>query len=161
MAKVQLKNIKKVYPLRDDQKKNKKSDTSQKKSNLEITKDGVVAVQEFSIDIKDKEDLIDTLLETLESYEDENYENVAIIVKGKKELKEIAPELKKFTKILSFDREDLIYRGGRVIIPSYYAKGLEFDGVIVVNLDDETDSLVKYIMCTRALHRLNVINFKK
>ena len=104
---------------------------------------------------------LDTLLETLESYEDENYENVAIIVKGKKELKEIAPELKKFTKILSFDREDLIYRGGRVIIPSYYAKGLEFDGVIVVNLDDETDSLVKYIMCTRALHRLNVINFKK
>ena len=58
MAKVQLKNIKKVYPLRDDQKKNKKSDTSQKKSNLEITKDGVVAVQEFSIDIKDKEFIV-------------------------------------------------------------------------------------------------------
>ena len=124
-----------------------------------FVREGKYDVEE--IDIKDKEDLIDTLLETLESYEDENYENVAIIVKGKKELKEIAPELKKFTKILSFDREDLIYRGGRVIIPSYYAKGLEFDGVIVVNLDDETDSLVKYIMCTRALHRLNVINFKK
>ena len=58
MARVQLKNIKKVYPLRDDQKKNKKSDTSQKKSNLEITKDGVVAVQEFSIDIKDKEFIV-------------------------------------------------------------------------------------------------------
>ena len=58
MAKLQLKNIKKVYPLRDDQKKNKKSDTSQKKSNLEITKDGVVAVQEFSIDIKDKEFIV-------------------------------------------------------------------------------------------------------
>lgn len=113
------------------------------------------------VKVNDKEDLIDTLLETLEAYDDENYENIAIIVKGKEELKEIAPELKKYTKILSFDREDLIYRGGRVIIPSYYAKGLEFDGVIVVNLDNETDSLVKYIMCTRALHRLKVINFEE
>ncbi len=110
--------------------------------------------------VNDKEDLIDTLLETLEAYEDENYENVAIIVKGKEELKEIAPELKQFTKILSFDREDLIYRGGRVIIPSCYAKGLEFDGVIVVNLDNDTDNLVKYIMCTRALHRLKVIDLE-
>lgn len=110
--------------------------------------------------LEDKDDLIDTLLETLEAYDDENYENVAIIVKGKEELKEIAPELKKFTKILSFDREDLIYRGGRVIIPSYYAKGLEFDGVIVVDFDNNTDELVKYIMCTRALHRLDVIDFK-
>lgn len=124
-----------------------------------FVREGKYDVEE--IKVKDKEDLIDTLLETLESYEDENYENIAIIVKGKKELKEIAPELKKFTKILSFDREDLIYRGGRVIIPSYYAKGLEFDGVIVVNLDDETDSLVKYIMCTRALHRLNIIDFEE
>ena len=109
--------------------------------------------------VEDKEDLIDTLLEALEAYDDENYENVAIIVKGKEELKEIAPELKKFTKILSFDREDLIYRGGKVIIPSYYAKGLEFDGVIVVDFNKNTEDLVKYIMCTRALHRLNVIEY--
>ena len=124
-----------------------------------FVREGKYDVEE--VKVNDKEDLIDTLLETLESYEDDNYENVAIIVKGKEELKEIAPELKKFTKILSFDREDLIYKGGRVIIPSYYAKGLEFDGVIVVNLDDDTDNLVKYIMCTRALHRLNVVDLKK
>ena len=123
-----------------------------------FVREGKYDVEE--VKVNDKEDLIDTLLEALEAYEDENYENVAIIVKGKEELKEIAPELKQFTKILSFDREDLIYRGGRVIIPSYYAKGLEFDGVIVVNLDDDTDNLVKYIMCTRALHSLKVIDFK-
>lgn len=123
-----------------------------------FVREGKYDVEE--VKINDKEDLIDTLLETLEAYEDENYENVAIIVKGKEELKEIAPELKQFTKILSFDREDLIYRGGRVIIPSYYAKGLEFDGVIVVNLDNDTDNLVKYIMCTRALHRLKVIDLE-
>ncbi|WP_195988329.1 AAA family ATPase [Clostridium sp. D53t1_180928_C8] len=112
------------------------------------------------VNINDKDDLIDTILETLEEYDDENYDNIAIITKDKEDLKNIAPELKKFTKLLSFDREEVMYRGGKVIVPSYYAKGLEFDGVIIVNFDDKTDDLVKYIMATRALHRLKVINYK-
>ncbi len=112
------------------------------------------------VEVKDQDDLIDTILETLEEYDDENYDNIAIITKDKNDLKKISPELKKFTKILAFDREEVIYRGGKVIVPSYYAKGLEFDGVIIVNFDDNTDDLVKYIMSTRALHRLKIINFK-
>ena len=112
------------------------------------------------VNINDKDDLIDTILETLEDYDDENYDNIAIITKDKEDLKKIAPELKKFTKLLAFDREEVMYRGGKVIVPSYYAKGLEFDGVIIVNFDDKTDDLVKYIMTTRALHRLKVINYK-
>ena len=112
------------------------------------------------IEVNNEDDLIDTILESLEEYDDENYDNIAIITKDKEDLKKISPELKKFTKLLAFDREDIIYRGGKVIVPSYYAKGLEFDGVIIVNFDDNTDDLVKYIMVTRALHRLKVINFK-
>ena len=112
------------------------------------------------VEVKDEDDLIDTILETLEDYDDENYDNIAIITKDKEELKKIAPELKKFTKLLAFYREDVIYRGGKVIVPSYYAKGLEFDGVIIVNFDDNTDDLVKYIMATRALHRLKVVNYR-
>ena len=71
------------------------------------------------VEVKDEDDLIDTILETLEDYDDENYDNIAIITKDKEELKKIAPELKKFTKLLAFDREDVIYRGGKVIVPSY------------------------------------------
>lgn len=112
------------------------------------------------IEVNNEEDLIDTILESLEAYDDENYDNIAIITKDKESLQKIAPELKKFTKLLSFDREDIIYRGGKVIVPSYYAKGLEFDGVIIVNFDDSTDDLVKYIMSTRALHQLKVIDCK-
>ena len=113
------------------------------------------------VEINDKEDLIDTILETLEKYDDENYENIAVITKDKNELQIIAPELKKFTKIMAFDKADIIYRGGKVIVPSYYAKGLEFDGVVVVNFDDNTDDLVKYIMVTRALHQLKIINYRE
>ena len=36
----------------------------------------------------------------------------------------------------------------------------DFDGVVIVNFDDNTDDLVKYIMATRALHRLKVVNYR-
>ncbi len=61
MAEVKLKNIKKVYPLASDEKKNKKhakKNDEEKKVNLQITDEGVVAVQEFSLDIKDKEFIV-------------------------------------------------------------------------------------------------------
>ena len=62
MATVQLKNIKKVYPfVSGEQKKQpkKKTDEPEKaKSNLQITSEGVVAVQEFNLDIADKEFIV-------------------------------------------------------------------------------------------------------
>ena len=54
MAQVVLKNIKKVYPFTESRKDQKEA----KKTNLQITKEGVVAVQEFNLDIKDKEFIV-------------------------------------------------------------------------------------------------------
>ncbi len=60
MATVQLNNIKKVYPFvsGEDKKKKKNPDQPEKKINLQITDEGVVAVQQFSLDIKDKEFIV-------------------------------------------------------------------------------------------------------
>ena len=62
MASVTLKNVKKIYPFNgDDAKKKKKKkgeEATEKKVNLQITDKGVVAVQEFSLDIKDKEFIV-------------------------------------------------------------------------------------------------------
>ena len=59
MAEVKLVNIKKVYPNQEGKKKKaKKGDAPEKKVNLQITDEGVVAVQEFSLDIKDKEFIV-------------------------------------------------------------------------------------------------------
>ena len=63
MATVELKNIVKIYPFAGDskkeRKKNKKKDGSEHRiSNLEITDKGVVAVQQFSLDIADKEFIV-------------------------------------------------------------------------------------------------------
>ena len=64
MASLTLKNIKKVYPFNGDdakqaKKKKKNADEpAKKKVNLQITAEGVVAVQEFNLDIADKEFIV-------------------------------------------------------------------------------------------------------
>ena len=51
MASVTLKNIKKVYPHSETKKKKKGG--PEKKTNLQITEEGVLAVQEVILEIKD------------------------------------------------------------------------------------------------------------
>ncbi len=63
MASLTLKNIKKVYPYSGDdakkaKKKKKNEETKENKPNLQITEEGVVAVQEFNLDIADKEFIV-------------------------------------------------------------------------------------------------------
>ena len=59
MASVQLKDIKKIYPHSGgDKKKAKKDAGPEKKVNLQITDEGVVAVQAFNLDIADKEFIV-------------------------------------------------------------------------------------------------------
>ena len=62
MASLSLRNIKKVYPHSSETKKvkkQKKADVSdEQKVNLQITDEGVIAVQEFNLEIADKEFIV-------------------------------------------------------------------------------------------------------
>lgn len=62
MATVQLKNIRKVYPNVAGEKKKKKKGAPEQpekaKPNLLVTEEGVVAVQDFNLDIADKEFIV-------------------------------------------------------------------------------------------------------
>ncbi len=61
MASLSLRNVKKIYPHNGDdakKKKKKKGEEPEKKVNLQITDKGVVAVQEFNLDIADKEFIV-------------------------------------------------------------------------------------------------------
>ena len=57
MADVKLVGIKKIYPNTEKKKKGNNQDT-ESKVNLQVTDEGVVAVQEFNLDIKDKEFIV-------------------------------------------------------------------------------------------------------
>ena len=56
MAEVILKNVKKVYPYQETKKKKKGAE--EKKTNLQITDEGVLAVHDFNLEIKDKEFIV-------------------------------------------------------------------------------------------------------
>ena len=60
MASLTLKNVKKIYPFNGDdaKKKKKKKGEPEKKTNLQVTDKGVVAVQEFNLEIADKEFIV-------------------------------------------------------------------------------------------------------
>ena len=115
------------------------------------------------IEFHNNEELSESIIESLKEFSNEGLESIAIITRDKEELERVYNLISNKVHLVKFDNEDVLYKGGNVIIPSYFAKGLEFDGVIIVDngsLKDENEDLIKYIMSTRALHRLKEIQFK-
>lgn len=115
------------------------------------------------IKFHNNEELSESIIESLKEFSNEGLESIAIITRDKEELEKMYNLISNKVHLVKFDNEDVLYKGGNVIIPSYFAKGLEFDGVIIVDngsSKDENEDLIKYIMSTRALHRLKEIQFK-
>lgn len=89
------------------------------------------------------------------------YRSMAVICRTKAETEDIYNRLSKYTKCNVITTPNSSFTRGLVIIPSYLAKGLEFDAVFVLNLyypyQGEEDRNIFYMACSRALHRLFVI----
>ena len=92
------------------------------------------------------------------------YNSVAIIVKSEQELEKVKEKLvaagmdRKFSFVtkttVDFDTKKV------QIVPSYIAKGLEFDAVCIYNANAESYGKdytnLFYVCCTRALHKLSI-----
>ena len=87
-----------------------------------------------------------------------NYKKIAILTKNQKEAKEIYINLSKNPDIsLNIDAEEEVFK--ICVMPSYLAKGLEFDAVIALSPQNPSSSLgkaISYVSATRALHELIV-----
>ena len=116
-----------------------------------------------SVLANNKEEFKDSLLRKIKELNASGLESVAIITRNGEKLEEVWNLLKEDIHLVKFDNEDVLYKGGNLIIPSYFAKGLEFDGVIIADFEEDikSEDLIKYIMCTRALHSLSDIVLKK
>ncbi|MCY6355948.1 HelD family protein [Clostridium sp. ZS2-4] len=112
-------------------------------------------------DFKSKEEFVEEVRETIHKLRNEGFESIAIVCKNLEETKKIASLIREKTGIKVLDREDIIYNKGEIVIPAYFAKGLEFDAVIIVNsqaYEELKEDKLKYVMSTRALHELYVYN---
>ncbi len=116
------------------------------------------------IQFSSKSEIIDAIEKRVLVLVSEGYQSIALIGKTPKECSNIQKELEKKhlfeTKLLKGKEEE--YDRSIVVLPSYLAKGLEFDAVIIVNVEDnyrleELDLKLLYVAMTRALHRLDIL----
>lgn len=93
----------------------------------------------------------------------EGIESVAIITRDIDMAQDLHNLLRNELYYKFIRTEDGVYSSNTLLLSAFLAKGLEFDGVILVDSGQirPRPDLVKYIMSTRALHRLHVIETKE
>lgn len=104
---------------------------------------------------------VDTVVATLEKYRDE-HDVVAIIGKTLEDCEQLYQELERRnvkTTLIRTENQRLVK--GPIIVPSFLAKGLEFDAVIVWNANDQEyhgddERQLLYTICSRAMHALTL-----
>ena len=113
--------------------------------------------------IQNEDEIIKTCIERMDVYIMQGFKSIAIIGKDMNECKIIKKKIDKYNKnIKLIQSKDSEYNAGISIVPSYLAKGLEFDSVILFNVNDENykntvlDIKLLYVAITRAMSKLDV-----
>ena len=113
--------------------------------------------------VKDKKDLIESINEKINEHLDNGYKSIAIIGKDMKECEMIEREICKLRLDVKLIKgKDSEYNSGISVVPSYLAKGLEFDCVIISNANsvkytnNSLDIKLLYVTITRAMSKLDI-----
>lgn len=103
-------------------------------------------------------ELKEKLLTKIGELKDSGYLSIGIICKNLVEVVAIGGLINEEVEVKVFQKEDIAFGDGVMLLPAYFAKGLEFDSAIIIQ--DEKDKIsdkLSYVMATRALHELSVI----
>jgi len=89
------------------------------------------------------------------------YNTIAIICKSAEESRRVYEALSTIDDIKLLRKGSMEYEQGVVVVPSYLAKGIEFDAVIIYDASenvygDESLRRIFYTACTRAMHDLQL-----
>jgi DNA helicase-2/ATP-dependent DNA helicase PcrA len=112
-------------------------------------------VKEVSVSQKD-------LLPIVKELHEKGGITTAVICRDEKHANDVYIALSKKEDDDIKNHDDNDFQTGIIVIPILKAKGLEFDNVIIVDMDDinykegELESRLFYVACTRALHRLMI-----
>lgn len=131
-----------------------------------IVKGEPVIDRKDSIRILEKEsedDVIKDIINRIDLYKNENFKSIAIIGKDIDECKRIKKKIDKFgLEVNLIQSKDSKYYAGISIVPSYLAKGLEFDSVFLFDVNDEKykeevlDIKLLYVAITRAMSKIDI-----
>lgn len=124
-----------------------------------LVRNGKPVTEHLEVDL---DAAVDLIAQTVENYRRENLDTVGILTRDMETTRQLHRLLRKKINVKLIDSEDALLKGDLYIMPAYFAKGLEFDGVIMAEKasGDAEESLIHYIMATRALHELTRITFQ-
>ncbi len=111
--------------------------------------------------LENKEEYLDKIIQKIVEYKEKGFESICLICKTREACKHLFLKLKSKIEV-QFITDDRVKNLQRtLILPSYLAKGLEFDAVIICdantqNYSKEGDKNLLYMECTRALHSLSL-----
>lgn len=89
------------------------------------------------------------------------HKNIAIICKTAAESREAFESIKKAHAARLNEKGTLTFENGVNVVPSYLAKGIEFDAVIIFDSSSYTrneERKLFYTACTRAMHELYILS---
>lgn len=103
------------------------------------------------------------IIKTLQDMQNENMKTIAIIGRTDQVCRDIYEKLKAAGIAVNIiEANQRKYEGGISVVPVYLAKGLEFDAVLLIDVDErhykdtKQDAKLLYVGCTRALHDLRI-----
>ncbi|MFT4415069.1 RNA polymerase recycling motor HelD [Fredinandcohnia humi] len=114
-------------------------------------------------EVETEESLKEKVIERVEELEQSGHKTIAIICKTAKESKEAFEALHDRLEVRLMDEETYSFDKGVLILPTYLAKGIEFDAVIIYNGSNECygreyERKLFYTACTRAMHELHIFS---
>lgn len=112
-----------------------------------------------SVKLAEQNQLNGLLLGKINEFLKEGHRTIAVICRTAAESKRVYSALKDVIPIHLIEKATIAYEKGVLVIPSYLAKGIEFDGVILFDSSqykNESERKLFYTVCTRAMHRLHM-----
>lgn len=118
--------------------------------------------------LETEDEIVKKCAEKINEYLSQGFKSIAIIGKDMYECKNIQKKIQKInSNVKLIKSKDSEYNAGISIVPSYLAKGLEFDSVILFNASSEKyknnvlDIKLLYVAITRAMSKLDIFYLGK
>jgi DNA helicase II / ATP-dependent DNA helicase PcrA len=99
------------------------------------------------------------ILDKINEFFKEGHRTIAVICRTAAESKRVYHALKDEVPLHLIEKATIAYEKGILVIPSYLAKGIEFDAVILSDSSqyrNESERKLFYTVCTRAMHTLHM-----